>query len=58
MVFVVGFAIRLADTSISIVVRNNIQLFIASGYRRSKIDDGTHEARVIVGKRGRFRPVN
>jgi hypothetical protein len=54
MVFVVGFAVRPADVSISVVVGNNIRSFVAGGRRRSEIDDGTHEARVVVGERGRF----
>jgi hypothetical protein len=58
VVFVVGFAVRLADTSISIVVGNNIRSFVAGGRRRSEIDDRTHKARVIAGERGRFRPVD
>jgi hypothetical protein len=58
MVFVVGFAIRLADTSVSIVAGNNIRLFVAGGRRRSEIDDRTHKARVAVGERGRFGPVD
>jgi hypothetical protein len=58
MVFVVGFAVRLADVSVSIVAGNNIRSFIAGGRRRSEMDDGTHKARVIAGKRGRFRLVD
>ena len=58
MVFIVGFAVRLADVSDSIVVGNNIRLFVAGGRRRSKMDDGTYEARVAAGKRGGFRPVD
>ena len=58
MVFVVGFAVRPADVSDSIAVGNNIRLFVAGGRRRSKIDDGTHKARVTAGKRGGFKPVD
>jgi hypothetical protein len=54
----VSFAIRLADISVSIAAGNNIRSFIASGHRQSKIDDGTYKARVIAGKRGRFRLVD
>jgi hypothetical protein len=50
MVFVVGFAVRLADTSDSIVAGNNIRSFVASGRRQRKIDDGTHEAQVVAGE--------
>jgi hypothetical protein len=31
---------------------------MASGRRRSEMDDGTHKARVIAGERGRFRLVD
>jgi hypothetical protein len=58
VVFVVGFAVRLADISISVAVGNNIRLFMAGGCRRSEMDDGTHEARVTAGERGRFRLVD
>jgi hypothetical protein len=58
MVFMVGFAVRLADASVGIVVGNNIRSFVASGRRRSEIDDGTHKARVAADERGRFRPVD
>jgi hypothetical protein len=58
VVFIVNFAVRPADTSISIVAGNNIRSFVAGGRRRSEIDNGTHEVRVIAGKRGRFRPVD
>ena len=56
--FIVSFAVRLADISDSIVAGYNIRLFITGGRRRSKIDDGTHKARVIVGKRGGFKLVD
>jgi hypothetical protein len=55
---VVGFAIRLADVSVGIAAGNNIRSFVAGGRRRSEIDDGMHEARVIAGERGRFGPVD
>ena len=54
----VGFAIRLADTSDSVVVGNDIRSFVAGGRRRSKIDDGTYKVRVIAGERGGFRLVD
>jgi hypothetical protein len=46
------------DISISVVAGNNIRSFVAGGRRRSEIDDGTHEARVAAGERGRFGPVD
>jgi hypothetical protein len=58
MVFVVGFAVRPADISIGVVAGNNIRSFVAGGRRRSEMDDGTHEARVAAGERGRFGPVD
>lgn len=33
MVFVVGFAVRLADASDSVVVGNNVRSFVAGGRR-------------------------
>jgi hypothetical protein len=58
MVFVVGFAVRLADASVGIAVGNNIRSFIAGGRRRLEMDDRTHKARVAAGERGRFGPVD
>jgi hypothetical protein len=54
VVFVVGFAVRLADASVSMAAGNNIRSFVAGGRRQSEIDDGTHKARVVAGERGRF----
>jgi hypothetical protein len=58
VVFVVSFAVRLADASVSMVAGNNIRSFMAGRYRRSEIDDGTHEVRVTAGERDRFGPVD
>jgi hypothetical protein len=58
VVFVVGFAVRPADTSVGEAAGNNIRSFVAGGRRRSKMDDGIHKARVAAGERGRFRPVD
>jgi hypothetical protein len=58
MVFMVGFAVRPADISVSIVAGNNIRSFMAGRYRRSEIDDGTHKVRVTAGEQGRFGPVD
>jgi hypothetical protein len=54
----ISFTVRPADTSVGVVVGNNIRSFIAGRRRRSEIDDGTYEARVTAGKRGRFRLVD
>jgi hypothetical protein len=54
----VGFAVRPADASDGIAIRNNIRSFVAGRRGRSEVDDKTHEARVAAGKRGRFRPVD
>ena len=50
IVFIVSFTIRLADISDSIVVGNNIRLFIASGYRQLKINNRIYKVRIIVDK--------
>ena len=54
----VGFAVRPTDASDGVATRNNIGSFVASRRGRSKVDDKAHEARVIAGKRGGFRPVD
>lgn len=50
----VGFAVRPADASDGVAAGNDIRSFVAGGRRRSKMDDGTYEARVAAGERGGF----
>jgi hypothetical protein len=58
MVFIVSFAVCLADASNGVATRNNIGSFVASRCRQSKVDNRVHEARVTVGEQGRFGLVN
>ena len=54
----VGFAIRPADASDGVAIRNNIRSFVAGRRRQSKVDNRAHKAQVAAGEQGRFRPVD